>query len=404
MIRLMKMRKTVSIILVLSITLAQALSRGAAAQEKDLDQSISKKESELDSLRKQIAERRKLLKDLENRERNESEYLRRLREEESLTRQLLEGLEEKREMLEEQVTQLRADLDTSEAIYLKRLEVLSGRLRKIYMDGPRNTWKELLSANDFSDLFQRYKFLSMVAERDADLVADIRERKEEIEMQEAQITELLHEVTTSRNEKGSELSKLQDNENKRKRALSRIQSDKKEHERKIEELARAERQLLSIIDELEKARLEQAKAWGDFGEVDFQELRGRMEKPVTGAVVREFGRFKHPEYGTVTYNTGIDIEARPGEPVRSVGRGRIEYAGELPGYGSCIIVNHGGGYYTLYAHTSQIFVEQGQQVERGSLIAEAGSDEAGREGVLHFEIRQSKKALDPGEWIKKGGR
>ena len=129
-----------------------------------------------------------------------------------------------------------------------------------------------------------------------------------------------------------------------------------------------------------------------------------MPRPVSGRTVRKFGRFKHPEFGTVTYNTGIDISTRMGEPVRAVARGRVEYAGSLPGYGNCIILNHGGGYYTLYAHTSQIFVEQGGQVEAGALIAETGEESAGAGGAFHFEIRQSKKALDPDGWLKKGGR
>jgi murein DD-endopeptidase MepM/ murein hydrolase activator NlpD len=116
-------------------------------------------------------------------------------------------------------------------------------------------------------------------------------------------------------------------------------------------------------------------------------------------VTREFGRFRHPEYGTVTFNTGIDISTRTGEPVRAVARGRVEYAGDLPGYGNCIILNHGGGYYTLYAHTSAIFVAQTAQVEKGSVIAEAGSAAAGGGGSIHFEIRKSKKALDPGDWF-----
>jgi murein DD-endopeptidase MepM/ murein hydrolase activator NlpD len=124
-----------------------------------------------------------------------------------------------------------------------------------------------------------------------------------------------------------------------------------------------------------------------------------MPTPVEGRIVRQFGRFKHPEFGTVTFNTGLDIESRTGSPVRAVARGKVEYASALPGYGNCIIINHGGGYYTLYAHTSRIFVDQGQSVEAGHVIAETGAGAASAPTPLHFEIRKSKKALDPGEWL-----
>jgi murein DD-endopeptidase MepM/ murein hydrolase activator NlpD len=76
----------------------------------------------------------------------------------------------------------------------------------------------------------------------------------------------------------------------------------------------------------------------------------------------------------------------------------------LPGYGNCIIINHGGGYYTLYAHANRLFVKQGDQIQRGTVIAETEGDAAGVPAPLHFEIRKSKKALDPREWLGAGGR
>jgi septal ring factor EnvC (AmiA/AmiB activator) len=81
-----------------------------------------------------------------------------------------------------------------------------------------------------------------------------------------------------------------------------------------------------------------------------------------------------------------------------VARGKIEYASTLPGYGNCIIVNHGGGYYTLYAHASRILAKQGELVEAGRVIAETGGA-AGSATPLHFEIRRSKEALDPSVWL-----
>ncbi len=373
-------------------------------QDEKIDEKISKKEDELNALRKQIEEQRKKIKDLEKKEKKESDYLRKLEDEERLTKRLLGGLEEKKGMLEEQVSQLGEELAVSEKEYTQRLEILSKRLREMYKDGSKQAWMELLAAEDFSDLLQRYKFLSLIAERDAGLVEDLRERKRLVERQEAEMTEILHEVTVSRNEKESELGKLTENERKRRRALDGFKVDRKKYEKRVEELAAAEKKLQNIIEEMEKARVKQADVWGDYGEADFVSLKGKMARPVDGTISKQFGSFKHPEYGTVTYNTGIDIDTRPGEPVRAVARGRVEYAGELAGYGNCIIVNHGGGYYTLYAHASQVFVRQGAQVEKGNLIAEAGEETEGEGGTLHFEIRQSKKALDPAEWFVKGGQ
>jgi septal ring factor EnvC (AmiA/AmiB activator) len=371
----------------------------ARAQQEDLDERVHGKERELEKLRKAIAEQRRKIREVEEKEKDVSGYLEKLKREESMTRDLLDGLAEKEAMLGEQVRGVRGELETNEMVYRHRLSVLATRLREMYKEGPRRMWQELLSARDFADLLQRYKFLSLIAERDAALVSAVRDKKAEIERQEAELTELLQEVSFARNEKESELERLRDNQAKREQTLADLKERKGGYRKKAEELARAEQQLQGLIDELEKRRLEQAKQWGDYGERDFLRLKGTMPPPVEGTVVRPFGRFKHPEFGTVTFNTGLDIESRAGSPVRAVARGKVEYASTLPGYGNCIIINHGGGYYSLYAHTSRIFVEQGDIVDSGHVIAETDAGGSGAGTPLHFEIRKSKKALDPGEWL-----
>lgn len=379
------------------VALAVVRPAPTLSQEQELDERIKGKENELQKLRREIAEQRKKIQEVERKEKSELEYLRRLEREEKLTRKLLEGLTEKEGMYQQQADKLRNDLESNEKVYEYRLDILARRLREMYKDGPREMWQELLGATDFGDLLQRYKFLTMIAENDADLVRDIREQGAEIERQEAAITEVLHEVSVSRREKQGELGRLEDNERKRKSILKDLGDSKQVYQKKIDELARSEQKMLDFIGELERRRLEQAQDWSDYGERDFPGLKGRLIRPVEGNTVREFGRFKHPEFGTVTFNSGIDIEARSGAPVRAVAKGRVEYVDILPGYGNCIIINHGGGYYTLYAHADRSLVEQGDKVDAGRVIAEVGT---AAESPIHFEIRKSKKALDPLEWLR----
>ena len=384
----------------ITVMIAAALAAGAVlSQERELDDSIRGKESELEELRRQIREQRRRISDIQEQEKDVSEYIARLEREEKLMKRLLSGLEDKESMLEEQVGTLRTELAASETEYRHRLEVFSERLREMYKEGPRHEVQELLMAEDFPDLLQRYKFLSLIAERDAAMIADVRGHKAEVERQEAEITELLAEVSSSKNEKQSELRRLDENEAKRRAMLADLRTSRRQAEKRAADLEAREKKMQDLIAELERSRLESSGEWGDYGEGDFASLRGRLPRPVTGTVTRDYGKFRHPEYGTVTFNTGIDISTRTGEPVRAVARGRVEYAGELPGYGNCIILNHGGGYYSLYAHTSAIFVAQASQVERGTVIAEAGSAASGSGGTIHFEIRKAKKALDPGEWL-----
>jgi len=385
--------------MVFSITLLAVILSTSVSAQSDLDDKIVSKEKELRKLRAQIEEQRKKIREIERKEKSLSEYLRRLKKEEELTKELVKGLAEKEKMLSSRIDTLRRELDVNEKVYRFRLMKLSQRLREMYKNAPRHIWQELLEADDFADLLQRYKFLTMIAEQDAFLLREVKDKKAEIERQTAEMTELLQEVYDSRKEKEKELEKLRENERKQKSGLKKLRTRKAKYEKKVKELARARKQLQKLLEKLEARRLEQAKAWLKYGEKNFLSLKGRMMKPVEGEEVRGFGKFRHPEFGTVTYNTGVDIAPRPGSPVRAVARGRVEFSSNLPGYGSCIIINHGGGYYTLYAHVAKMFVKEGDQVEKGDLIAEIGSGESIARNPFHFEIRRSKKALNPDEWF-----
>ena len=89
------------------------------------------------------------------------------------------------------------------------------------------------------------------------------------------------------------------------------------------------------------------------------------------------------------------IGANSGAPIRAVAPAVVEFVDWIDGYGKCVILNHGGGYYTLYAHVAATFVSQGQKVEHGDVIAEVGDTGSLNGFECHFEIRKSKQALNP---------
>jgi len=101
----------------------------------------------------------------------------------------------------------------------------------------------------------------------------------------------------------------------------------------------------------------------------------------------------------VTFNNGVDIGSTAGAPIRAVASGQVEFVDWIDGYGKCIILNHGGGYYTLYAHVSATFISQGQKIAGGDVIAEVGDTGSLNGFECHFEIRKSKQALNPAEWF-----
>ena len=123
--------------------------------------------------------------------------------------------------------------------------------------------------------------------------------------------------------------------------------------------------------------------------------------PVKGRVVSFFGPYKNRKFNVLNFNSGIEIKADRGEPVRSVRAGRVLFAGWFKSYGNMIIIDHGSHYYTLYAHAQELFRAKGDHVETGEVIATVG-DSASLNGTnLYFEVRRRGKPMDPLAWLKR---
>ena len=116
-----------------------------------------------------------------------------------------------------------------------------------------------------------------------------------------------------------------------------------------------------------------------------------------GDIVVKFGRNKHPEFDTYIISNGIRIKGEPNSAVKAVSKGEVIFCGEFRSYGQMVIIDHGGGFYTIYGQLSEILVTEGQKVQEANVIAKIGS---GTQSTLYFEVRSENKVEDPEVWLK----
>lgn len=126
---------------------------------------------------------------------------------------------------------------------------------------------------------------------------------------------------------------------------------------------------------------------------------GRLIVPVNGPVSSEFGWRVHPIAGTERLHTGMDFAVDYGTPILSAAAGQVIFAGWYGGYGNAVIVDHGGGITTLYAHASELFVQEGDGVSQGNQIASVGSTGYSTGPHLHFEVRLDGEPVDPRQYL-----
>lgn len=191
--------------------------------------------------------------------------------------------------------------------------------------------------------------------------------------------------------------------------LVEVREDRATHERLAAELADATRRLEALVRSLARrpptqravarARppsappLETAKGLG--------RERGQLPWPTEGRIVAEFGPQTHPRFGTETLRSGVDIEAPEGTPIRAVASGSVAYRGWLKGYGNLVVLDHGDGYHTLYAHAAQVLVDEGDQVKDGAVIGRVGETGSVDGPRLYFEVRYQGRAEDPQVWLRR---
>ena len=122
---------------------------------------------------------------------------------------------------------------------------------------------------------------------------------------------------------------------------------------------------------------------------------GVLSWPVNGVVTSPFGYRIHPIFHVRKLHTGVDLHAGMGVSIHAAGAGTVVSAGWRGGYGKCVVVDHGGGLATLYAHQSQILVSVGQKVKRGEVIGKVGSTGYSTGPHLHFEVRVNGSPVNP---------
>ncbi len=332
----------------------------------------------------------------------------------------LQDLEGKLRGSSQRIAKLRQEVTSTETRLTRSRSLLKQRLRAMYKQGRYGYVRMLLSAEDFSAAGLRLKYLSAVVGQDQRLMqsytatlADLSEKRADLERYKTEVAEAKMKAAATR-------SQIAEEQRKRRILLASVREEKEGHLATIKELEKSGKDLQTLIARLqsEEERHRRAartaprresprgEAPGGKEEVPdihddgrFSRLKGRLPWPTAGNLTSTFGRQEHPRFRTVTFNRGIEIAAPEGRDFVAVADGTVIYADWFKGYGRLIILDHGGGYFTLYAHASEILVRLGDSMSRGQVIGKVG-DTGSLEGAqLYFELRHKGKPQDPLAWL-----
>jgi septal ring factor EnvC (AmiA/AmiB activator) len=374
------------------------------AQPTELDKQIQGQEKELEQTKKQLEQKRRKARQLIGREKTAFQELKHTDEELQLTQKYVQKLTKREETFEKELAATMEEVRRAREALRLQTELLAWRLREIYKYGRTSSLEFLLSSESFAQLLSRFRYLALVAESDRNLMQGFDRERLKLEESETKLRNQLARVSALRNEKEKEKGNLLALKKRKREVAGQIQNERKSYEEAARELEKATARIQAVLEQLERRRREElakklpTPEWMAYPE--FEKNRGVLNWPVSGSIIGKFGNNTHPRFGTTTFNPGIDISATYGTGIRAVAKARVDYSSWLAGLGNCIILNHGGGYYTIYAHASEVFVKVGQEVPTGQVIGKVGDSGSLKGSCLHFEVRKGKQALDPTAWLR----
>jgi murein DD-endopeptidase MepM/ murein hydrolase activator NlpD len=383
------------------------LIAGAASGDtmEEIDLRIKAEQSRLATIEKQIDYHKKQISISQQKEQRILEELAKLTEEINRSHQRISLLE-----LQNEKTQLRLEeLSREIAVTESRLGAIRGLLRErvvaLYKYGGVAEMEMLLACDNLYAAMEASYLLNRMTQMDKELFREAAERKrlldasrEETEARKRELSERLLRLKDAARD-------LQKNIKNRNGYLESLRQQRQDHRSTAAALERMQAQQEKELSELlkkkqrlaeEKRRVEEQKPENALPPLT---KPGRLAWPIRGQITSSFGMRVHPVFKTKLQHTGIDIDGNMGDSVKAAGVGEVIFAGVLRGYGQIIILDHGGGLSTVYAHLSRILVREGQRVQTGHVIGKVGSTGTSTGPHLHFEVREKGNARNPTNYL-----
>ena len=366
------------------------------------EQRLRQQQDELEKLRRERADLEARMQQLQRTARSLADEVNNLEAQRSTTARLVQALDAQLVTINREVEEASTGLVQAEQDIVRKRTALQQRMVQIYKRGQLYDAEALLSAESFAALVARYKYLHDLALHDRSLVKTVESLRNRIIRQRELLVRLQDEVERNRSEKEREATRLRNLENQRQRNLVVVQRNAAQTRERLAQLARDESRIASVIASAETARRRAEMApnarpaapssikTSDFGKLDW---------PVEGDMLYSFGRVINPNNTTTRWN-GLGIAAALGTSVRTIAAGEVVLAEPFSTYGQTVIVQHGGGDYSVYGSLNRLDVRKGQAVQKGQVIGAVGAADPDLPPHLHFEIRPKGRAVDPLEWLR----
>jgi murein hydrolase activator len=360
---------------------------------KQIDALLKDEQKELSLLKKKIAKQNKLISSAGKQEGQLLSNLKKINNQIKLKERELKIYQWNFLINKKKLAKLEVNLKTHGKKLNVQKRLLGKRFRQLYKEGPVFPLKVVFSSENASQFFQHLKYMDLIVQHDASLIADYKYQLEVMKTEKQSLLSVRAKLVRLEKDALGKRGEFKKAQQDKKYFLKKIKKKKQFRIRTRKELQNASKNLNSLITKL-LSKLVSGEG------LDILDKKGRLALPVKGKILNKFGRKKDKQYGNFIVHNGINIKTRTGTPVRSIFNGKVLYTGELEGYGNLVIIGHGKDFHSLYGHLDRIDTKPNQVVQVGDIIGLSGDTGSLVGETLYLEMRQKGKPIEPLRWFK----
>lgn len=343
----------------------------------------------IELVKNRLLEERQKLDSLTEVKQTELQQLNSIDEQLELTSELVTRLDRKLRRLTGRESELKSESAATDSLLDRQKTRLSVSLRNFYLRRRRTT-DIMLTSSGISQAVSQIVYTRTSVESLESLISSTDSLLSSLDEKTRMLKETRAEIDRSYRESSREKNLLQSERKRRDNLMDKIRGEEnlfREHLRQLESDALAADSLFAAEGVQTSKSL-------------FETQKGKLPYPLKGEIIKNFGKQQDRDTWTETFCPGIEIKGELDSEIRAVYDGSVFHRGELRGYGRVLILDHGEGWYTLYAHLSDYSVSMGQSVKTGDVIGHLGTSRVKGGPSLHFQIRFKREQYDPVEWLK----
>lgn len=368
----------IGIVILIQTVFAEELT-DLQTQQEELQNQINEANGELENVQDELSENLKQVQKLD--------------EKIQTSQTELEELNSKIDTLQISINEVQEKLIVAEENYNRQEEALEKRLVAMYESSDTQYLDVILTSKNISEFLSNYFLITEIANYDTELMEDMKSEKDEIEQTKQKLDKEQQELATIKKNQIKTAQILENTKTVRENYIEKLSNKEKDVQAQIDEYNQRFQEINSEILAIAQTGL------------DTQYIGGELAWPVPGytRISSKYGMRTHPITGVYKLHTGVDIIAPMGANFIAANDGIVVKAGYNAAYGNMVIVDHGGGISTLYAHGSEIPVKVGDIVKRGeTVVLKVGSTGYSTGAHAHFEVRINGVVTDPMPYITNG--